>query len=226
MVHSTCLRAADLHAGKRIGNRHAQVVVAMHRPYRAIGVRNALPQGADELPVQLGHRVADGVGNVDGRGPFVDHRLQHPAQEVKFGTVAVLGRELDVRTQVSCKADRQAGLLVDLFGRHAQLLLHVQRTGCDEGVDARPRSALERFGRSRDVAVVGSRQRADGRLADRIGDRLHRGKVAVGRRCEARFDHIHPQPLQLSGNAQLLVPGHRGPRRLLTVAQGRVEDDQ
>ena len=44
-------RPTDLHAGKRIGHRHAQVVVAMHRPDRLVTVGNALTQGADEFAI-------------------------------------------------------------------------------------------------------------------------------------------------------------------------------
>ena len=154
-------RAADHHAGQRVGHRHAQVVVAVHRPDRLVAVGDALAQVADEVAEQLGHRVADGVGDVDRGRTFVDHGLEHAAQEVGVGAVAVLGRELDVVAQVAREAHRQLRLLEHLLGRHAQLLLHVQRAGGDEGVDARARRALQRLGGARDVAVVGARQRAD-----------------------------------------------------------------
>jgi hypothetical protein len=55
---------------------------------------------------------------------------------------------------------------------------------------------------------------------------LHRLEVAVGAGREAGLDHIHPQALELARDAQLLVAGHRGARRLLAVAQGGVEDDE
>ena len=66
-----------------------------------------LAQVADELAVQLGHGVADGVGDVDGRRAFGDHGLEHPAQEIRIGAVAVLGRELDVAGEVAGEAHRQ-----------------------------------------------------------------------------------------------------------------------
>jgi len=96
-------RAADHHPGQRIGHRHAQVVVAMHAPDRLVAVGHALAQHADELAEQLGHRVADGVGDVDRRRTLGNGAFEHAAQEVGFGAVAVLGRELDVAAQVRAK---------------------------------------------------------------------------------------------------------------------------
>ena len=54
-------RAADLHRGERVGHRHAEVVVAVHRPHRLVGVGHPLAQRADELAELLRHRVADRV---------------------------------------------------------------------------------------------------------------------------------------------------------------------
>jgi hypothetical protein len=59
-----------------------------------------------------------------------------------------------------------------------------------------------------------------------IRDGLHRLEVAIGAGCKSRFDDIHPQALKLARDAQLLVAGHRGPRRLFAVAQGGVENDE
>jgi hypothetical protein len=56
----------------------------------------------------------------------------------------------------------------------------VQFAGGDEGVDARARRPLQRLGRTRDVAVVGAGQRADGGLLDGVGDGLARPR---SRRC-------------------------------------------
>ena len=94
--------------------------------------------------------------------------------------VAVLRRELDVVAQVAREAHRQPGLLEHLLGRHAQLLLHVQRRLVAMKVWMRDaRRALQRLGGARDVAVVGARQRADGGVLDRVGDRLDGLEVAV-----------------------------------------------
>ena len=87
-------------------------------------------------------------------------------------------------------------------------------------------AGCERLGGARDVAVVGARQRADGRFLDRRGDRADGLEVAGRGGGEAGLDHVHPQALELAGDAHLLVLGHRGAGRLLAVAQGGVENDQ
>jgi hypothetical protein len=120
---------------------------------------------ADEVAVQLGNGVAHGVGMLMVVAPSaITASTTRPGSP--FRAVAVLGRELDVVAQVARKAHRQPGLLQHLFGRHAQLLLHVQRAGGDEGVDAAAGGAGQRLGGAADVAVVGARQRADGGVLD------------------------------------------------------------
>ena len=59
-----------------------------------------------------------------------------------------------------------------------------------------------------------------------LGNQVDGLEVPVGTGREARLDHVHLQPLELAGDAQLLVLGHRGAGRLLAVAQGGVEDDE
>jgi len=93
-------------------------------------------------------------------------------------------------------------------------------------VDAAAVGALERFGCARNVAVVGTRKRANGGVLDGVGNRLHRLEVAVGAGGKTGFDDIHAQALQLAGNAQLLVAGHGRAGRLLAIAQGGVKNDE
>jgi hypothetical protein len=219
-------RAADLDAGERVGDRHAEVVVAMHRPDRLVGIRDLATQIGQELTVELGDGVADRVGDVDRRRALGDDGLEDAVEELRIGAIAVLGRELDVAAEVARKPRRQPRLLEDLLARHAELFLHVQIARRQEDVDARRLAALQRLGGARDVAVVGARERADRRGADRLRDRLHRFEVAVRRRREAGLDDVDLEPLELAGDAELFVLGHRGAGRLLAVAQGRVEDDQ
>ena len=198
----------------------------MHAPDGLVAVGHAFTQGLDEVAVELGDRVAHGVGDVQRRRAFLDHRFQHAAQEVHVGPVTILGRELDVAAQVAGEAHRLLGLLEHLVRRHPQLLFHVQRGGRDEGVDARTLRPLQRFGRPRDVAVVGARQRADGGFADGLGDRAHRFEIAIAGRRKAGLDHVDAQAFQLPGDTELLFACHRSAGRLFAVAQGGVENDE
>jgi hypothetical protein len=221
MVHSTC-RAPPIFTPAS----HAQVVVAVHRPDRLVGVGHALAQGPDELTIQFGNGIADGVGDVDGGRALFDHRLQDTAEEVHVAAVAVFRAELDVIDQIARETHRLDRLLQHLLARHAQLLLHVELAGGNEGVDAGAVRALERLGGARDVAVVGARQRAHGGVFDGVGDCLHTIKISVGAGGKTGFDHIDFQALKLARYAQLLVFGHGCARRLLAIAQGGVKNDE
>ena len=161
--------AADLHAGQRIGHRHAQVVVAMHRPDRLVAVGHALAQRLDEVAVELGNGIAHGVGHVDGGRAFGDHGLEHAAQEIHVAAVAVFGAELDVAAPGCAQSAPTAWpARTPASGVMRSFFSMCSARGGDEGVDARAAGALERFGRARDVAVVGARQRADGRVLDGV----------------------------------------------------------
>src|SRR5919198_3118655 len=219
--------AADLHRGERVGDREAEVVVAMDGPDGLVRVRNAAAQLAHEFAELLRHRVAHRVRDVDRGRAFVDHRLEHAAEEVELGAAAVFRRELDVGAGIAGKAHREPRLLIDLFRRHAQLLLHVERARGDERMDApRTLGPLERVDAALDVAVVRPAQAADGGLLHGIGDGAHRLEVAVGGGREARLDYVHAHALERARDAQLFVARHRGAGALLPVAHGGVEYDQ
>ena len=164
-------RAAECHAGERVGDGHAEIVVAMHRPDRFIRVRNPLPERPYERAELFRHRVPDGVRDVDGRGAFFDRRLEHATQEIEIRATAVLGRKLDVGTVIARELHREPRGLVYLVRRHAELLLHVQRARREEGVDAPRLRPLQGLDTARDIAVVGAAEASHGRVLDGIGDR-------------------------------------------------------
>ena len=60
MVHSTC-RAPATTAAKRVGHGQAEVVVAMHREDRLVGVGHAVEQLANGFRVLMRNGVAHGV---------------------------------------------------------------------------------------------------------------------------------------------------------------------
>src|SRR6185503_624981 len=179
-----------------------------------------------ELAELLRHRVADRVRDVDPRRALADRDLEHAAEEIRLRAARVLGRELDVRAGVLRVADRELGLLDHLLGGHAQLLLHVDRAGGEERVDAPRLCAFQRIDPALDVLVVGAAQARHGRVLDDVGDRPHRLEIAVRRGREACLDHVDAHALQRPGDAQLLVLGHGGAWGLLAVAHRGVEDDQ
>jgi hypothetical protein len=132
----------------------------MHRPDHLVGIRDAFAQLVNPIRILLGHVVADRIRNVDGRRTFLDHRFDDAAKKVDFGTSGILAGKLDVGDAVARKAHGLAGRDQDVFGRHAQLLFHVDRAGRDEGMDASRLGRLDRLQRPRDVLVEGAAQAA------------------------------------------------------------------
>src|SRR5258707_11018736 len=93
----------------------------------------------------MGNRVADGVGDVDRARPCLDGALDGTTEEIMLGPRAVLTGPLDIAAEIARVADAVDDGLVHRRRLHLQLVLHVQRGGCDEGVNTRARSVLERL---------------------------------------------------------------------------------
>jgi hypothetical protein len=75
-----------------------------------------------------------------------------------------------------------------------------------------------------DVHAARAGETADDGLFELLGDRAHRLEIAIAGDREARLDHVHPQPLELASERELLLEVHAAARRLLAVAQRRIED--
>jgi hypothetical protein len=225
MVHSTW-RAPAMHGGEAVGHRKAQVVVAMHRPDHLVGIGNPFAQLVNALRILFGNVVANRVRNVDGGRTFLDHRFDDPAQEIELRAAGVFAGKLDVGDSVARKAHSVPGRDENVLGRHAQLLLHVDRAGCNERMDAPGLRRLDRFQRPRDVLVEGAAQARHGRILDGFGYSLDCLEVAVGRCRKARFNDIHAHAFKLTSNPQLFLLGHGSTGTLFTVTQGGIENDQ
>ncbi len=91
-------------------------------------------------------------------------------------------------------------------------------------MDARGARAAHRGPGAVDVAGGGAGEAGDGGAFALPRDLADRGEVAVGGDGEARLDDVDAERLELGGDAQLLLEVHRAARRLLAVAQGRVEN--
>src|SRR5438309_5956096 len=92
-------------------------------------------------------------------------------------------------------------------------------------VDLRVLRLLDRPPDRVDVLFHGARQRGDRRAADLARDAPARLEVTWGRDREPGFDHVDAQLFQLARDAQLGVCVEVEARRLLSVAQRRVEDE-
>ena len=212
-------------SGQRIRHRHAEVVVAMDREHRLVGVRHPLHQGAHEVGVFLRNGVADGIRNVHRRRPGLDDRLDDAAQEIHFAAGAVLGRPFDVVDLVAGPGHVGDRGLDHLLRRHVELDAHVQRRGGDHGVDAAAPGELHRLGAAVDVLRMDPRQAGDDGILGAPGDLADRLEVTLGGDREAGLDDIDAHVVQQFGDLELFLEGHGGAGALLAVAQGGVEDD-
>ncbi len=90
------LPRARANGGQRIGDGHAEIIMAVRRDNDVLNATNALPQGADNVPVFFRHGIADGVGNVDGGCAFIDHSLHYLAQKIQIRARGVFRGKFDV----------------------------------------------------------------------------------------------------------------------------------
>ncbi len=73
---------------------------------------------------------------------------------------------------------------------------------------ARSRRRSHRLAGEVDVPVVTAREGGNDGTADVLGDRPDGPPVALGRAREPRFDHVHPERVQLTGETQLFLGRH------------------
>ncbi len=224
MVHSIC-RAPRDDTGERVGDGHAEVVVAVRRPDHLVAARNLLAQTLDQGVVLLGHGVADGVGNVNGGGALLDGQLAAAIEHVPLGAGGVLGAPLDVVGVLAGARHTGADGLDHLLGIHLQLPLAMHGAGGDERVDARLLGEFHGLAGAVDVGEARAGQAADDGVLHQLGDFAHRLEVAVGGDREAGLDDVDAHLVEQFGNLQLVLERHGGARRLLAVAQRGVEDD-
>ena len=100
----------------------------------------------------------------------------------------------------------------------------VQRRGADEGVDARPPGAFHRVPAAVDVGQLRAGQPADHGLLAALRDLGDGAEIAFGGDGKPRLDDVDAHVVQQLGDLELFLVGHCGAGGLLTVAQGRVEN--
>ena len=83
------LAGARIHRGQAIGDGQAEIIVTMRRDHVVAG--DATANAAQQLGPLFGYRVADRIGNVEGRRARIDRSLEHRAHEVEVGPRRVFG---------------------------------------------------------------------------------------------------------------------------------------
>ncbi len=104
------------------------------------------------------------------------------------------------------------------------LVLQMDVRGGDEDVDAGPLGALDGTDGTVNVLLAGPRERQHDGPGHGLGDPPDGLEVALRRRREAGLDDVDAEVLELARDRQLLLHVHGRTRRLLAVAERRVED--
>src|SRR5262249_3020123 len=147
------------------------------------------------------------------------------AEEIVLGAGAVLAAPLHVvgvGARAGALRDHQ---FVDLVRLLLQLVLHMNRRGGDEGVNAAGVGRLDRLGAAVDVLERGAGKPAHDRVVGAAGDFLYRGEIALGGDGKAGLDDVDAHLIEQLGDFELLLVGHGGARALFAVAQGGVKDN-
>ncbi len=197
--------------------------MAVRGPDDFIRVRNVLDQAADQLTVFSGVRIADRVGHVDDGGAGLDRHVDAFAEEVELGAGCVFGRPFDVAHEFAAMGNGRAHGFKHGVRAHFELVLHVDRAGRDEGMDARVLCLLQRLACPIDVGERGAGERADRHVLREFGDLRHGLEVALGRCGEASFAYVDLHFLKELGEFEFLADGHGSAWRLFAIAHGGVE---
>ena len=213
-----------LNSCQRGCNRHAQIVVVVAGQDDILHTGDMLADIGDQRCVLLRRHVADGVRNIQCGRTALNGSLQYAAQEVRIGTGCILCGELDVGDILLCVSDVMCDTLQDIILGHAQLVLHMNRTGRNKGMDARIGRVLDCIVSGIDILLHRAGQRADRGILDRVRDR--RNGSGISRRCDSKtgLDDINTQVFQLTGNLNLLREVHAAARRLLTVSERGIKN--
>ena len=100
----------------------------------------------------------------------------------------------------------------------------MDRAAADEGMDARLLGGTQCFDGCLDIHFHCPCKATDGDALCALGDLAHGVEVAGRGDGKASLDDVHTEADERIRDFQFLMNGHAGARRLLAIAQRRVED--
>ncbi len=198
----------------------------MDRKYRLVRIRHPLAQRLDERAELMRQVVAHRVGDVHRARAGIDHGLEYPAKEVGLRAAGVLRREFDIVGVLARALDHRHRAFQNLFRRHAQFVLHMDRARGEKGMDTPAFRGLDRLGGTVNILFHGARQGAYGAVLHFLGHRLHRLEVTEAGHGKSGLDDVDAHAFQHLGDAYLFLARHGRAGTLLAVAQRRVKNDQ
>ena len=199
--------------------------MAVHTDDRTSDVGHFLFQVANAVGELIRHRVTDGIGDVHRARSRFDGLFHDLGEKVELGASRVFRRELDVVAQLSREFHALDSSPHDLFFGHRKLELPVNRTRRKKHVDPCPRRLFQRLPGTVDIELVATCEARDNRSFNLLRNFSNRFKVTIGCDWKARLDDIHPKLGERLRHYELARQIHARTRRLLTVSQGGVEND-
>lgn len=191
--------------------------MAVHRDDGLIDIGHPVKQGLDDAAKLGGDGVAHGIGDIDCGGTGLDGGLHHTAEVVDGGAPGVFTGELHIIGKLARILDGVGAHLQHILEALAQLALHMDGGGGEEGVDTELLGHLQRLGGGEDVLFQGAGEGADPAVLDVAGYGLHRFEITRRGDGEAHLHDVNAQPLQGQRDLQLLLDRQAGGKRLLTV---------
>ena len=198
--------------------------MAVHGQDHVAHLRHEAVEAVEERRVLVGHRVADGVRDVDRRRAFLDRGGDDLGGVLELGAGRVHRGELDVVDEGLRVRDRGAGLVQHVLAGRAELVDDVDVRRRDERVDARSLRVAYSSRGGLHVGRLSSSEAGDDRAFDLASDRLDRFEVAGRGDREAGLDDVDAEAGELMRDLELLAGVQRDAGRLLAVAQRGVED--
>ena len=188
MVHSTW-RAPAWTAASELATAMPEVVVAVRRQRDLVADAR---RDRGEHPGDVGRqRVADRVGQVDGRGAGLDRGVRHLAEELQVAPGGVLGRELHVRACAARACATASRICARQLARSMRSLCSRWRSEVARNTWMRGRAAPASAAQARSMSPVTARARpGHDRPSAPPRRRPHRLEIPVGRDREAGFDDV------------------------------------
>ena len=220
------LTGAHAQGGKGVGHAQSEIVMTVNGEDGFVRTGGVLDDIFDELGkfVRLG--VSHGVRQIDGRGSGADGGAAGPAEEVLVRAGGVLAGKLHIARQGSGERDGAFDHFNDLLRRLAQLVLHVQIAGGEEGVNAGIFGHADGFPAAADILFHAAGEAAD---LDIVPGLLRNGldgvEISLARGRESGFDNIDAENFELMGDAQLFCVIHGAAGRLLAVTERGIKEN-
>src|ERR1700676_3031431 len=209
---------------QRICHRQPQIIVTVRAQRYPLRIAQMLAHLRKHLAIFFRHRVTHRIRQIQHRRPRVHRHLASLAQEPNIRAPRILGGKLHFRHAVPPVANHRANRFQRLRARHVQLHAQMQIRGRQENVQSRLNRRLQRIHRRIDILLLRARQRRDRHVAHFPRNRTHPFQVATRRNRKSRLNHVHAQLRKLPRQADFFLRVHRKTRRLLAVAQCRIEN--